>query len=191
MRLLRQLFSLLVRGSDAEFIRQDLEEIYARDRASGLSSWRAHLRYFRLLAQSALSVCRPGQYLASSVEWVGELRSGEALRDVRFGARLLRRHATSAGIAIGGLGVAIGVVVSVFTVVDATMLQPFAMDHPASVVAVGSVRMHGWPTWSLCVVREDARGIRAGACRSLDCWRRCGSARRRAMAPRSAAACCS
>jgi predicted permease len=148
MRFLRRFTSLLVRGPDARFIRHDLEEIYARDRAGGLPACRAHLRYFRLLFQSALSVWRPGERLVSSVEWVGEFRTGEALRDVRFGARLLLKHPTSAGIAITGLGMAIGIVVSVFTIVDATMLKPFAMDDPASVVSVGSVRMHGEPIWS-------------------------------------------
>ena len=147
MRALRRLASFLVRGQDAPFIRHDLEELYARDRANGLPAWRADLRYFRLLFLSALTVWHPGERWASSVGWLGEFRTGEALRDVRFGARLLRKHPASAGIAIAGLGMAIAIVVSVFTVVDATMLRPFAMDDPASVVSVGSVRMHRWPTW--------------------------------------------
>jgi predicted permease len=166
MRLLRRLASLLVRGPDAPFIRQDLEEIYGRDRASGLSGARAHLRYFRLLMQSAFSVFHPGGLLTSAVEWVGEVRTGEALRDVRFGARLLARHPTSAGIAIGGLVVAIGIVVSVFTIVDATMMKPYAMDDPGSVVGVGSVRMHGWPMWrysSFLRMREEATLARVEA----------------------------
>jgi predicted permease len=166
MRLLHRLAALLVRGPDADFIRLDLEEIYARDRAAGLSAARAHLRYFRLVVQSALSVWRGGRRWTPSLEWLGEWRAGEALRDVRFGARLLRKHPISAGIAIGGLGMAIGIVVSVFTIVDATMLRPFAMRDPASVVSVGSVRMHGWPFWpyaSFLRMRDDATGVRAEA----------------------------
>jgi predicted permease len=166
MRSLRRLASLLVRGSDAPFIRHDLEEIYARDRASGLPAWRANLRYFRLLMHSVFSVLHPGELMTSTVEWLGEIRSGEALRDVRFGARLLRKHPTSAGVAIAGLAMAIGIVVSVFTIVDATMLRPFAMDEPASVMSVGSVRMHGWPTWpysSFLRMRDEATLARVEA----------------------------
>ena len=157
MRPLRRLASFLVRGADADFIRHDLEEIYARDRAHGLPAWRAHLRYFRLLLRSALSVVHPGGYLTSSIEWLGEFRTGEALRDVRFGARLLRKHPVSAGIAIAGLGIAIGIVVSVFTIIDATMLRPFAMDDPASVVSVSPADRH-WPMWpysSFLRMREE------------------------------------
>lgn len=139
---------LLRRWPDAEFIKADLEELYARDRARGMSSWRAHSCYARRLAQSMFSIWRAGGPWTVGWEWLQEFRADEALRDVRFGARLLFKQPASTIIAITGLGAAIGVVVSVFTVVDATMLRPFGMDDPASVVSVGSVRHHGWPFWS-------------------------------------------
>ena len=148
MSRLRRLAARLVRGPHADDIRHDLEDLYARDRLNGVSAARAHLRYFRLLMQSAAIAWRPGSLRSSAIEWLDDLRTGEALRDIRFGARLLRKHPVSAGVAIAGLGIAIGVVVSVFTIVDATMLGPFAMDDPSTVVSVGPVRMHGEPIWS-------------------------------------------
>jgi putative ABC transport system permease protein len=149
MSRLRWLAALLLRRwPDAEFVKDDLEELYARDRAEGMSGWRAHRRYARRLAQSMFSIWRARGLWTVGPEWLREFRADEALRDVRFGARLLFKQPSSTIIAITGLGAAIGVVVSVFTVVDATMLRPFGMDDPASVVSVGSVRHHGWSYWS-------------------------------------------
>ena len=52
IRLGRWLSRVVLRGPDAPFIRHDLEEIYARDRAQGLSSPRAGWRYTRLALAS-------------------------------------------------------------------------------------------------------------------------------------------
>jgi len=148
MSRLRWLSSLLLRRSpDADFVKDDLEELYTRDCANGMSRWRADWRYARRLARSAFSIWFAGGLWTVGTEWLREFRIDEALRDIRFGARLLVRQPSSTLIAITGLGAAIGVVVSVFTVVDRTMLRPFGMDDPSSVVSVGSVRHHGWPYW--------------------------------------------
>lgn len=58
------------------------------------------------------------------------------LQDLRFGLRLLRKHPVPVGISIGGLALAIGVVTSVFSLVNAAMLRPYGMDEPSSVVSV-------------------------------------------------------
>lgn len=70
------------------------------------------------------------------------------LQDFRFALRLFRRQPAPVAIAVGGLALAIGAVSSVFTLVDATMLKPYGMDDPASVISVGSTRLHGWSEWS-------------------------------------------
>ena len=160
MNRLRWLAALLVRGPDAEFIKQDLEEIYARDRANGASSWRAHRRYLRLLLHSTLS-----GLAASRETWLGEVRVDGAAQDLRFALRLFRKHPSSSGIAIVGLAVAIAVAVSVFTIVDAVMLRPYGMDDPSTVVKVGEPR-HGWAIWpysSFLKIQEAATLARVEA----------------------------
>lgn len=160
--------SPFLRGPDAEFIRHDLDELYARDRARGMSAWRAHARHARRLFGSALSVWRADreQPRVPGGEWLREVRGGTMLRDLRFALRLFRKHPAPIGIAIGGLALAIGVVSSVFTIVDVTMLRPYVMDEPASVVSVGWAHGHGWPYWSYPMflkMRDEATRSRVEA----------------------------
>ena len=63
-------------------------------------------------------------------------------QDLRFGMRLFRKHPLPVGLAVLGLALAIGVVTAVFSLVNATMLKPFGMDDPSTVVQVNRVR-HG------------------------------------------------
>lgn len=97
--LLRLLAAIIVRGADAPFIRHDLEELYARDRARGTSAWRAGLRYARYLLGSAFSV------------WRGALRwprlPGVQWLDVKLAGRMLIRYP---GLTlVGGLALALGI----------------------------------------------------------------------------------
>ena len=85
----------------------------------------------------------------------GRLRGGSMLQDLRFVLRLFRKHPAPVGIAIGGLALAIGVVTSVFTIVDASMLRHFEMDEPASVMNLGSKGERHWSyTWFLKLQNE-------------------------------------
>jgi putative ABC transport system permease protein len=68
------------------------------------------------------------------------------LWDLRFALRLFRKHPLPVGIGIGGLALAIGVVTSVFSLVNATLLRPYGMDQPSSVVSVTRPVDHRW--WS-------------------------------------------
>jgi predicted permease len=132
---------LLGRQPDAEFIMDDLEELYARDRAAGASAWRARWRYARRLADSCISV-----WTARRPTWMDEMRADGTAQDLRFAMRLFRKHPTSTGIAIVGLAVAMAAAAAVFTVVDAVMLRPYGMDDPASVVWIDEPH-HGWALW--------------------------------------------
>jgi putative ABC transport system permease protein len=132
---------LLGRRPDTEFIRDDLQELYVRDRAKGISLCRAYWRYVRRLAASCLSV-----WTAHRATWMDDVHVDGMAQDLRFALRLFRKHQTSTGIALVGLAVAIAVAVSVFTVVDAVMLRSYGMDDPDSVVSIDEPR-HRWPIW--------------------------------------------
>jgi predicted permease len=79
--------------------------------------------------------------------WRAMLGGGTVLQDLRYALRLLRKHPVPACITIGGLALAIGVVTAVFSIVNATLLRPYAMDDPASVVSVTRPSHGGWSTW--------------------------------------------
>src|SRR5688572_13912080 len=68
--------------------------------------------------------------------WRGTPRGGHVFQDLRFGLRLFRKHPLPVGLALAGLALAIGVVTAVFSLVNATMLRPFGMDDPSTVVQV-------------------------------------------------------
>jgi predicted permease len=150
MRLLDALAARLVGGPDGDLIRHDLNELYARDRARGLSRSRAGWRYARLLAGSFVSVWQERRRHARLPDGASyrPLRGGSMLQDLQFALRLFRRHPAPVAIALGGLALAIGVVTSVFSIVNGTMLRPYGMDDPTSVVLVmeGS-HSRPWPYW--------------------------------------------
>lgn len=135
MRILRILAAIVLRGPDADLIRHDLDELYARERAGGVSAWQAYGRYVRRLAASALSLWREGRRRAPGY-WPRSLPAGSTLQDLRFALRLFRKHPAPVGIAVGGLALAIGVATAVFSIISATMLQPYGMDEPESIVTV-------------------------------------------------------
>ncbi len=80
------------------------------------------------------------------------------LQDLRFALRLFRKHPAPVGIALGGLALAIGVVTAVFSLVNASMLRPYGMDDPASVVRVGRPSHGGWSQWAYARFRQLREG---------------------------------
>jgi predicted permease len=142
---LRWLASLLVRGADATFVTDDLDELYDRDRANGLPALVAHARYARRLFKSAFAI-----------------QSDDAVRDSKFAFRLFRRHKTPVAVTVAGFGVAIGVVTSAFTILDVTALRPYGMDEPSSIVSVGKSSAHGWPYWTYSMFLKMRDGSRFG-----------------------------
>src|SRR5207248_1076694 len=56
--------------------------------------------------------------------------------DLRYGARQLRRSPMFAAIAIGAIGIAIGINAGFFTLIDVMMFQPMAVAHPERFVRV-------------------------------------------------------
>lgn len=76
------------------------------------------------------------------------------LQDLRFALRLFRKHPAPIGIAVGGLALAIGVVTAVFSLVHASLLRPYGMHDPASVVRVGRPDHGGWSQWMYARFRQ-------------------------------------
>ena len=61
---------------------------------------------------------------------------GEGLRDVRYGLRLLRRHAGFTAATVLTLTLAIGATTAIFSVVDAVLLQPPGFPEPERLVTL-------------------------------------------------------
>lgn len=116
---------------------------------------------------------RTGQRLSRFVDGLRQ--------DVRFGLRLIRRNPVPVSIAIGGLATAIAVVTGCFSIVNATLLRPYGMDDPESVVAIappGEIFMGGWPYSTYLRMKEGTseavveaqleRRARLSAARSIE-----------------------
>lgn len=99
MTWLRRLAARMVRGPQADLIRADLEELYARDRAREIPALRAHLRFVRRLLASTISI--------ASNTWSRPRVPRFGWLDIKLAFRLLRRNA---GISlVAGLALAIGI----------------------------------------------------------------------------------
>jgi len=64
----------------------------------------------------------------------------ELLQDLRYGARTLVRNPAFAALAIGCLAIGIGVNSTIFSIVDALLLRPFAFKDPDALVALHTTR---------------------------------------------------
>ncbi len=80
MRGWRDWAGLIVRGSDAPFIRHDLEELYQRDRARGLSPWHAGRRYVQMLLGSLASLLNASRRNMQNA-FLSDLRQARARAD--------------------------------------------------------------------------------------------------------------
>jgi putative ABC transport system permease protein len=74
-------------------------------------------------------------------------RGGSMLTDMKFAGRLLRKHRAAATIAIGGLAAAIGGATAVFSVINATILRPYGVNDPSSLVSMSRPAHGSWPYW--------------------------------------------
>ena len=118
--LLRWLATVVVRGPDAPFIIQDIEEIYARDRANGMRPSRAAWRYARML-------------LASAASLVNETRMNMRnafLLDLRQAARALARDRGFTVVATGTLAASLALCVTVGVLVNAYLVR--GLPYPES-----------------------------------------------------------
>ncbi len=58
------------------------------------------------------------------------------LRDIRFGTRVLRKERTVTAAAVVSLGLALGVCIAAFSLIDVLILRPLPVPHPRELVAL-------------------------------------------------------
>jgi len=121
MRILRWLTGLVVRGPDAPFIRHDLEEMYARDRARGMAPARAGWRYARMVLASSASLLNATRM---------NMRNALML-DLRQAARALVRDRGFTAVSLGTLGASLALSVTVAVLVNAYLVRglPYPDSH--------------------------------------------------------------
>jgi putative ABC transport system permease protein len=123
---------LLPLGAERADSETDLAELYASRRRD-----RGRVYATRRLLGDVLSVATPRPNLSA------------AAQDMRYGLRLFRKHTAVVGITVVGLGLAIAMCTTVFSILSATILRPYDMDDPSTVVRVHRLFEQGtatsWP----------------------------------------------
>ena len=121
MRARRWLSALVVHGRDAPFIRHDLEEMYQRDRARGMSASRASWRYARMLVASSASVLNATRR---------NMRNA-FMSDLRQAVRTLVRDRSFTAVSLGTLSAGLALSVIVAVLVNAYLVRglPYPESH--------------------------------------------------------------
>ncbi len=141
-RVAAWLLTLAFLGDRRLDIEADLTELFDERRRARSSSY-AHWRLYR----DVMSVIfRPR-------------RMATFFTDARFALRLFRKHAGIVSVTVGGLGLAIAMCTTVFSILNAAILQPFEMDDPSTVFKVQRVYERGNSTsWPYSAFVELQRG---------------------------------
>jgi putative ABC transport system permease protein len=96
----------------------------------------------------------------SRLSQVWRFRAREIWQDLSYGVRLLRRSPAVVAVTIAGLGLAIGVSTSVFSLINAAVLRPSGIDDPATAVRVSRAYAQGlgtdWPHSTFAQLRDAA-----------------------------------
>src|SRR5438128_5416671 len=71
--------------------------------------------------------------------------SNSLFLDARFGLRMLRKHRVVTSAAILSLSLAIGACTAAFSLIDALILRPLPVDHPAQLIALTYPGMNPGP----------------------------------------------
>ncbi|MCY4121895.1 MAG: ABC transporter permease [Acidobacteria bacterium] len=128
-----RLRALLDRGRADRELDDELQHHLAREievrRANGLPAAEA-----RRQALAALGGLAPIREQVRASRFGAAL--GEGLRDVRYGLRLLRRHAGFTAATVLTLTLSIGATTAIFSVVDAVLLQPPSFSDPERLVTL-------------------------------------------------------
>ena len=154
MRWLLACLPLAERRAEVEDDLTELFETRARTRGRLHASW----RLLRDILSVGIAALPRSPYIAPARDSV---RLPAAwLLDLRHGLRLFGKHPAVIGATVGGLALAIAVGTTVFTILNATVLRPYGMDDPASVVRVQMLIRQGmsneWPYHAFGDMRERA-----------------------------------
>ena len=157
--LVRVLLRCLPLGDRRDDVTADISDLYASRLAE-----RGRVHAYSRVWLDVASVAAPHRAITRvlSSDRVGGIES--CLLDLRYGLRLFRKHPAVIGAAVAGLALAIGVGTSVFTLLNATVMRPYGMDDPSSVVRV-QMRLKGgvateWPYRGFMELAERARQSR-------------------------------
>jgi predicted permease len=161
-RLMRWLLACLPLGGRRAEVEADLTELFeirARTRGRLHAAWR--------LLRDIFSVMAPPRPLVRRRRGQGSGGLGAWLLDLRHGVRLFGKHPAAIGATVGGLALSIAVATTVFTILNASVIRPYGMDDPASVVRVQMLVSQGmstaWPYHAFADMRERVRLSRVEA----------------------------
>lgn len=140
-RLLRWIAAFSIRGPDAPFILDDLDELFERDVARGVRPSRARVRYARNLLASAVSIWRArlraggGGRARPRKRRGGGMWSAISWLDVKLGLRMMVKYP---GLTlVGGLGIAVAIAIGAFLFAAvAAVYSPLPFDAGERVVAI-------------------------------------------------------
>jgi putative ABC transport system permease protein len=160
---IRRLLRFLPPGDRRAEIESDLTELFdVRLRERG----RVHA-YWRLLLDISSLVVRRRPFASSAVARDRSGGVGAWLLDLRYGLRLFRKHPAIIGATVAGLALAIAVGTTVFAILNASLIRPYGMADPSSVVRVHMLFEHGlateWPYHAFEAMRERAHNTQLAA----------------------------
>ena len=161
-RLVRAVLRCLPLGDRRDDVTADIHDLYVSRLAE-----RGRVHAWSRVWQDLASVAAP-RLTAPRVRLQDRAGGIETcLLDLRYGLRLFRKHPAVIGATVGGLALAMAAGTSVFTILNATVMRPYGMDDPASVVRV-QMRLTGgvatdWPFHGFLDLSARARQSRVVA----------------------------
>jgi len=132
-RLARLLLRIVPLGDERSEVEADLLELFS-ERAASRDARYARRRYYGDVL--SLWRSRGTSSVQPDIPGVRPHLLPEVVQDVSYALRMLRRSPAVVVVAILGLGLAIGVGTSVFSLLNATALRPTGIVDPSSVVRV-------------------------------------------------------
>jgi predicted permease len=164
-------------GSRRPEVEADLLELFesrARSRGKRYARRRYYTDVFSLLRHhtmttnpSAIGRAAATAHAESGLSQVWRFRVREIWQDLSYGVRLLRRSPAVVAVTIAGLGLAIGVSTSVFSLVNAAVFRPSGIEDPATAVRVSRAHAKGlgtdWPYSTFAQLRESATSVTLAA----------------------------
>lgn len=146
-RLLNALLRRIVRGTDAEQIRLDLEELFDRDRARGVSRPRSLWRLTRRTVQSTEWTRSRAQTVIDGREGLVRRVCAGALHDLADAVRSAARVPAVSAVIVGTLAIGLTLVAASFSAYSAVFLQRDDIPNPDVVFEVRRPTNPGSRAW--------------------------------------------